>query len=33
MLVHSVEPPCERGTTWSYVSSLIDAFVPQYWHL
>ena len=32
MLVHSVRPPCERGTTWSYVRSWIDALraVVQY---
>src|SRR4029079_17055086 len=25
-------PPCDRGTTWSIVSSSVPGWLPQYWH-
>ena len=26
-------PPCDRGTTWSIVSSSLPGWQPQYWQV
>ena len=28
---HVVGPPCERGTTWSRLNSVVGKRWPQYW--
>src|SRR6476660_4852990 len=30
-LVQLDTPPCDRGTTWSIVSSSVPGWLPQYW--